>query len=132
MFFIDTNIYLEWLLGRSKSKDCEKLLKLIEDNEFTAVSSRFSFYSIAIYLTRNKKNEELKKFLEYIFSLEKLLIVNTSVEDDLEIIKLMEETKLDFDDSLQYYIAKQLKCKALITFDKDFNKTDMRIFTPEK
>ena len=89
MFFIDTNIYLEWLLGRSKSKDCEKLLKLIEDNEFTAVSSRFSFYSIAIYLTRNKKNEELKKFLEYIFSLEKLLIVNTSVEDDLEIIKLI-------------------------------------------
>ena len=33
---------------------------------------------------------------------------------------------LDFDDTLQYYVAKKLGVDALVSFDKHFDKVDIR------
>jgi len=34
--------------------------------------------------------------------------------------------KLDFDDSLQYYVAKKLGVKAIVSYNKHFGKTDIQ------
>jgi predicted nucleic acid-binding protein len=38
---------------------------------------------------------------------------------------LMEEMKLDFDDTLQYYVAKKLGVDSIVSFDKHFVGLDI-------
>ena len=42
----------------------------------------------------------------------------------------MEKIGLDFDDTLQYYVAKKLGVDALVSFDKHFDKVDIRRLEP--
>ena len=45
-------------------------------------------------------------------------VYETSMEDEIAASILMKEIKLDFDDSLQYYVAKKLDVKAIVSYDK--------------
>jgi len=45
---------------------------------------------------------------------------------------LMNEKKLDFDDCLQYYVAKKLGAEAIVSFDKHFNGLDIPRKEPEE
>jgi len=130
MFFIDTNVFFEWILGRKNAKDCERLLNLAVDAKLFLVCSHFSIHSICIILTKDNKINDVKKFLDFIYKTPYINVVNLTVEDDKEILEIIENTGLDFDDALQYYCARQMQCEAIITFDKDFKKTKIRALTP--
>ena len=53
------------------------------------------------------------------------------MSDDFRILEIVEKTSLDFDDALQYYVATESKCDAIITFDADFkNKAKILTMTP--
>lgn len=131
MYLLDTNIFLEWLLGRKYSKDCEQLLNSVLEGKLIVVCSRFSIYSICIQLAQAKK-PGLVSFLEFILHSENFQVISTGLEDDIEILNVMDETKLDFDDALQYYTATQFGCEAIVTFDKDFKKTNLKSLTPKQ
>lgn len=73
-----------------------------------------------------------KKFVKYVKAFQVLQTINTSLEDDFEILEAMTKFELDFDDALQYYMAKQIGCTEIITFDKDFKKTDLKPITPSQ
>ena len=50
----------------------------------------------------------------------------------MDVARLNSQLGLDFDDSLQYYIA-QKKRLSLVTLDRDFSKIkDVRVISPEK
>ncbi len=76
--------------------------------------------------------KKIREFLEYIVSLENLSVVSTSIEDELEILSVMKETGLDFDDSMQYYVSAQKGCKGIVTFDRDFEKAGIATLRPEE
>ena len=48
------------------------------------------------------------------------------MDDEIAASMLMKKLKLDFDDSLQYYVAKKLGVKAIVSYDKHFDKTDIQ------
>jgi len=52
-------------------------------------------------------------------------IYNTSLDDGIAAAMLMNKIGLDFDDALQYYIAKKLGAEAIISYDKHFDRSDM-------
>ncbi|MDO8634274.1 MAG: PIN domain-containing protein [archaeon] len=131
MYFIDTNIFFEWLLGREKAKECEQLLEALEKSKMPAFCSHFSVHSVCIYFSKNKM-PVAKKFVKYVKAFQALQTINTSLEDDFEILEAMTKFGLDFDDALQYYMAKQIGCTEIITFDKDFKKTDLKPITPSQ
>jgi len=120
MFFIDTNIFLEYLLQRQKWEQCEILFKKIESGEITAITSGFCVHTI----------ELLKEFLTYLISLEKLFVYHTLLVDEIRIISEMEKNNLEFEDALQYFVAKQFKCKAIISFDRHFDGLQIPRKTP--
>ncbi len=39
---------------------------------------------------------------------------------------LMDKVKLDFDDAIQYYIAKKFGVEAIISYDKHFDTVDIK------
>ncbi|HZX34316.1 MAG TPA: type II toxin-antitoxin system VapC family toxin, partial [archaeon] len=111
MYLIDTNVFLELLLGRKKAEECEKLFNALEEKRMSAIATHYSIYSICLYCARNNMAGAAKTFLKYLAGLENLEVINTTVEDDIKIIGTMAETGLDFDDSLQHYTAKETDCK---------------------
>ena len=95
MYLIDTNIFLEVMLKREKSKECKKLLKLLKDGKVKGIVTDFTIHSIIVILDRFKKLEELKKFLLSIRAYKGLYVYNTSLGCEAKAVDIAKETGLD-------------------------------------
>jgi uncharacterized protein len=121
MYLIDTNIFIELLLGQKNSNIAlEVLSKLIIEKSEIIITS-FTFHSIIVILERMKKENEIKLFCDIILSIDNLDIVHPSLDEEIKIINNRKTLKLDYDDSFQYISAKKNKA-ILLTFDKHFDK----------
>ncbi len=129
MFLFDTNIFLEILLERDHASSCVGVLKGLTAEKQGWVTS-FSLHSLEVILDRAKKKDLLAQFLKA-FSQDALLLrYDTTVEEELEIARLTAELPLDFDDTVQYFVAKK-KDLTLVTLDRDFQKiSGIRVQSP--
>ena len=132
MYFIDTNVFLEYFLDRQYAEQCEKIFNAIKAKKISAVCSYFSMQSICICAVGMKKQRQFQRFLDYISGLDNLSVIYTNVSDSKQILKTTEETSLDYDDALQYYIAEKAGCEAIITLDQDFKKTKINSLHPKE
>jgi uncharacterized protein len=80
-------------------------------------------------LGRLGKLNELALFLDRISAAEGLTVYPTSLQEERDAIAAMERFSLDFDDALQYYVARTLHLE-LVSFDSDFNRTDVKRIVP--
>ena len=127
MYLVDTNIWLERLLDQEKSEEVKKFLDIVPSQKLYITD--FSFHSIAIILTRLKKFDILKKFIQDLFMDGEVSLIYLAPEDILEVILVMKQSKQDFDDAYQYIASKQYNL-LLVSFDSDFDKTDRGRKTP--
>jgi predicted nucleic acid-binding protein len=118
---IDTNIWLEALLEQEKSEEVIKFLGMYEGKLFAI--SDFSLHSIILILSRFKEFDTAKMFLEDILH-SNVSVLHIELAELKELINIIKIHNIDFDDSYQYYIAKKYNVE-LISFDKDFDKTDI-------
>ena len=122
MYLLDTNIYLEVLLEQKKYQTVNKFLKEISSNEINI--SDLSFHSIGFFLFKRNKKDLFLKFARDIETND-TNILSLSTRKYQEVKSVSESFNLDFDDSYQYVIAKTYNL-LLVTFDSDFDKTDLR------
>ena len=116
MFLVDTNIFLEILLGQDKKKDCKKYL----DNNIGKLNiTDFSLHSIGVILFRYGKEDIFQKFIEDVIPAVKIL--SLPVEQYREVVGDRRILNLDFDDAYQYSVAKYYGLKV-VTIDKDFER----------
>lgn len=120
MYLFDANIFLEILLDRDKAEDCEKQLALVDEDKPGWISS-YSLHSMEVILTRAGKMDILGKFLSLLIEDPLLQRYETSVKEELAVLSVMKSSKLDFDDALQYSIARTRNL-TLVTLDHDFKK----------
>ena len=130
MLLIDTNIFLEYLLNNEKADQCEKFIFREIDKGIEIIITRFTLYSIEIIMTENQLFKELDNFLSSIKLLSNIKIINTNLEEDINIIEIIHDTGLDFDDALQYLIAKNYNAD-IVSYDKHFDTIkDLRVIKP--
>lgn len=127
-YLIDTNIFLELFLGQKKAEDCERLLQKISGGEIEAIVTKFTIHVCEAILNDSKL---IFTLLKNIYNSLGLQVYETSLEDEMATSIIMDRIKLDYDDSLQYYVAKKLGAKAIISFDKHFDKTDLPRMEPK-
>ncbi|HOE18785.1 MAG TPA: PIN domain-containing protein [Syntrophorhabdaceae bacterium] len=130
MYLIDTNIFLEMLLDQQKSEDCQDLLEKLYNGDITAYVSSFALHSIEVMLERSKKIDMLKVFLRDINDSKGLKRMDTTTMEELFAVQLTKKTGLDFDDALHYFICKSFGLKV-VSFDKHFDKTDIKRLEPK-
>jgi predicted nucleic acid-binding protein len=94
MYLIDTNIFLEVLLSRSRKDDCKKFLTALYKGEKTGIITDFTIHSI-IVIMRNFKLHELKTFLLSLTAYKGLIVYNA--------------------------VALSTEADAILSFDKHFN-----------
>jgi predicted nucleic acid-binding protein len=116
VFLVDTNIFLEILLGQEKKTICKEFL---DNNAGNLNISDFSLHSLGVILFRYDKEEVFRHFIEDVFP--KIVVLSLPEDSYLNIIKSKEILKLDFDDSYQYGLAKHYEL-TIVTLDKDFEK----------
>lgn len=128
---IDTNIIIELGKDQERSDECRDLLAAINEEYLSedAYISGFTLRAIEALLVRTKK--EMVRDILLMIHQERLKVIDMKPEDDLLILGALQDLNLDFDDATQFVAANKLGT-YLVTFDKDFEKTGLRIKTPKE
>ncbi|MFH0812776.1 MAG: PIN domain-containing protein [Pseudomonadota bacterium] len=116
MFLVDTNVFLEILLGQDKKEGCKKFL----DNNIGNINmTDFSLHSVGVILFRYGKEDIFRKFVEDVIPNTKLL--SSPMELYREVVNVRKSLNLDFDDAYQYNVARYYELKV-VTMDRDFER----------
>jgi len=129
MYLVDTNVWLEVLLEQEHHKDAYEFLTKTESSSLFITD--FTVYSIGIILTRLKKPALLKKFYRDVFLETNVRLIRLLPSDLEDITKNSGKYGLDFDDAFQYTAAEKFKL-AIVSFDDDFDGTELGRKTPTK
>lgn len=121
--FIDTNIFVDYALGREHCNDAAQLLQRGRDGEFSLYASYLTFANMA-YILKTKVDvyalfHDLCRFIT---------VLST---DNLQLQAAMRQKVRDFEDMLQYQCAKANGCDVIITNNgKDYAEfCDLPIMT---
>ena len=108
--FLDTNILVDYALGREYGDDAEQLLQRGHDGEITLVASYLTFANIA-YILKNKVD---------IYGLlgDLCQFITVLPTDNEQLQMALTQRVRDFEDMLQYQCAKASGCDIIVTNNK--------------
>jgi len=122
MLLVDTCIFLELLLNQSRAQECGEFLDKIAKGELAAVVTTFTIHAMEAIIN---EADTILSFLRNILASKGLYVYTTTISDEIAAAILMSKIKRDFDDTLQYYVAKKLGVEAIVSFDKHFDGLDI-------
>jgi predicted nucleic acid-binding protein len=120
-YLVDTNVWLELLLGQEKLDECKAFFQNVDTNLIAI--SEFSLYSIGIILCRLNKDELFEDFLDDIAN-SFISKIKLEIEDIKYLLQIRKKYNLDFDDAYQYVVAEKYNL-TIISFDSDFDRTEL-------
>jgi len=127
MFLLDTNIWLERLLNQASAQDVKQLLDSVDSSELAL--SDFSLHSVCVILGRSHKLSLLDQFITDLFVHGRVALLGLSGAETQGVTDAMRTQRLDFDDAYQYVLATRDQL-VLVSFDADFDSTDLPRQTP--
>jgi uncharacterized protein len=127
IYLVDSNVWLELLREQERSEEVRQFLQAVQTDEFAL--TEFTLYSIGIITSRLNKNDVFAAFLSDILEGTGVKRISLSLTDLMELLSAMKEQDLDFDDAYQYVAAKNNDL-ILVSFDRDFDRTDLTRKTP--
>jgi predicted nucleic acid-binding protein len=129
MFLVDTNVWVEVLLGQEKAKEASDFLKRTPASELSLTD--FTLYSIGIILAKLGRDDAYRKFLGDVLTENDVRIIRLTPSDLAEVPTVVRRFHVDFDDAYQYVAAGRFNA-ALVSFDSDFDKTDLKRLAPSQ
>jgi len=134
--YIDVNIFIYWLGGHPiHGERAYQWIKEVEESgRAKYITSSLTIYETLIILAGlTGSSLEDKNFVEEVIKaltgLRNLVITPLTVEDTMEAAKLMKDYDIDYEDALHLATALRNRVDAIISNDKDFDKTPLkRIF----
>lgn len=123
---LDTNIFLEVLLGQEKAEDSAALL--CANQRFSLFMTDFSLHSIGVLLFR-RRNFDV--FSEFVGDLDTagIQVLSLPRAEISSLSAVASSNSLDFDDAYQYETARRYGL-TLVSFDGDFDRTEIKRMTP--
>ncbi|TSC77754.1 MAG: PilT domain-containing protein [Parcubacteria group bacterium Gr01-1014_33] len=129
-FVIDANVFLELILGQERGDECRKFLNWLSDRS-EGIAASFTIHAVeAIAGKTEAGRKSLRTFFELLAQSD-FEVYTTSLEEEEMILDITERQGLDFDDGLHYFISKKFGA-ILVSFDKDFDHTDIKRLTPRE
>ncbi len=127
--FIDSDVILDLLAKREPFYPyAAELFSLVEKGKIKAYVSAIIITNLHYVLRKLTNKEQAIKSLQKLKLLVKILPVDEKIID----LALASEFK-DFEDSIQYYVAKENGIDFLLTRNKkDYKTADITILTPEE
>lgn len=129
MILIDANIFLELALDQENADQCAALLSAVAEGKIEALVTHFAVHAVEASLRRGP---HLAEFLQNIERSKGLRIHDTSSSDEVSASLLAEKMGKDFDDGLEYFVAKKLGMDAIVSFDRHLDGLDLRRVIPKQ
>jgi hypothetical protein len=127
MYLLDTNIWLERLLGQTHSEDVGQLLDTLPTEEL--VMTDFTLHSLGVILNRLGQRVVFVQFVQDVLIDGAVLLIGLSPMAMHWVVAVIEHHGLDFDDAYQYVVAEQ-EDAVIVSFDTDFDHTERGRRTP--
>ncbi len=118
---LDTNIFLEILLAQPKAQAAQRFIN--SQQQGSLALSNYSLDGIGLKLYWAKKIDVLEQFGRELKDAE-ITILTIEPQDLGALVRNIKKWNLDFDDAYQYTLAQKYSLE-LVSFDKDFDKTDI-------
>ena len=128
MYLLDSNVWLENLLEQERAEEVKVLLERTLPNALYI--TEFSLGSIGVILIRQGLSSVLARFLDSLIEGE-VNIIRLSPQDLKQVITACQDFNLDFDDGYQY-VAARTHGLTLVTFDRNFTRTDIERISPSQ
>jgi predicted nucleic acid-binding protein len=125
---LDTNVFLEVLLAKKRAQEAEALLS--SAGRFSLFMTDFSLHSIGVLLFRRRSFEVYAAFCADLAVMGTRVLGLPPAESSM-LAEPATRHNLDFDDAYQYEIAKRFDL-TLVSFDSDFDRTDIKRKTPQE
>jgi predicted nucleic acid-binding protein len=122
MMLLDTNVFLELLLGQKRAGECQRLLEAMSRGEMEGVVTHFSVHAVEVALGGGDAPASFLRNLERSAG---LYLYDSDISDETAAGLMAEKIHRDFDDSLQYYVAKKLGAESIVSFDRHFDGLDV-------
>lgn len=129
MYLLDTNIFIEILLGQEQVELVKSLFTKISPSSLHV--SDFSLHSIGILLFRRNLHEVYERFIEDVVINSGIAVVRLNAGDVHSMTAFSQRFRLDFDDAYQYAVAEKYGL-AIVSFDADFDRTEKGRVPPDK
>lgn len=127
MFLLDTNIWLERLLGQEQAEIAAELLDALSPSDMCMTD--FTLHSIGVICNRLKQRDVFVKFVDDVLIDTGVVLVSIPANKMKRVVEIMDRFRLDFDDAYQY-VAAEIEDATIVSFDKDFDKTEQGRLTP--
>ena len=121
MYLLDTNIFLEILLHREKSKAAKHLF--IANLSSDLFITDFSLHSLGVFLFQRNRHETYIRFVKDVIIETEINVIGLDPEEVLALAEISKRFHLDIDDSYQYAVAQKYGLQIL-SFDADFDRTE--------
>ena len=126
-YLLDTNIWLEVLLDQAQAESARRLIAATSPVDLYMTD--FTLHSIGVILTRIKRLATLHAFVADLSTSPAVSLVRLPFEQVALLPAVSQRFKLDFDDAYQYAAAR-IEGLQLVSFDADFDRTDLVRRTP--
>ncbi len=128
---IDTNIIVEIAKRQQCYRECADLLDAINQGQ---VSEEVYITRFALSVVEAIIGKVNRKFLQEILLMiyrGSIRVFNLEIQDDMMALGVLDDRELDFDDAIQFIAANKLRT-YIVTLDKDFRKTGIKVKTPKE
>ena len=132
-YYLDVNVFVYWLGNHPKygqtAREWIKKIETAQRGEY--VTSALTLYETLVIMGGlTGKNLKDKNFVQQVInpitSIKGLTIESLKVEDFKKGTDLMNEYKLDYEDSLHLAVAIRIGAREIISNDKDFDATQIK------
>lgn len=130
--FIDTNVILDIFNPFRPTHDISKTLyKYLLSNSFVLYTSCDIITTLYYIESKRSKAQALKNIQNINKTLKVIEFSNKEVEQTCQLM-LDDKDYTDLEDSIQYILAKKLKCDLIISNDKNFTSKDVKLLTSQQ
>lgn len=120
--FVDTNIFLDLILKRDFFREALLIFNAIEKKVFLGAILDITLLNID-YISK-KQVKDIRDFLKLVNK--NFTVIGASNDMIREALDIENE---DLEDTLQYLGAKELQCDCIVTNDKSFYKSEIKILS---
>ncbi len=118
--FLDTNIFLDLLLKREKYENAVTILNSVKLGYIEAYILDITVVNIHYIAKKQAKN-----IIDFLNQINRVCIIKGA--DNKIVEKALKIANIDFEDNLQYILAKEFRCETIVTNDKNFYKKDIEV-----
>jgi len=121
MFLIDTNIFHEYILRRSRVQEVKEFFYRADLSQLHV--SDFSLHTLGVIYVREHKSREFLTFVSEDIIASGIHVLSLVPDEFSKITDAAVRFHLDFDDAYQYAVAER-DGLSIVSFDTDFDRTE--------